>query len=85
MRQNKRHLVVFRSHTLHNLTEPAANSPRVEDALSPNPLGWSAGGSASAAAASGQSAAALAAEASTRVRMSGIQMARQIVQVGCPD
>lgn len=41
-----------------------------------------AGGSASAAAAStsGQSAAALAAETGAHVRMSGLQMARQIVR-----
>ena len=40
-----------------------------------------AGGSVNAAAAGGQSAAALAAEASARVRVSGLQMARHIVQV----
>ncbi|CAL5228103.1 g11176 [Coccomyxa viridis] len=39
-----------------------------------------AGGSVSAASAGGPNAAALAAEASTRVRASGIQMARHIVQ-----
>ena len=39
-----------------------------------------AGSSVSTAAASGQSAAALAAQAGPHIRLSGLQMARQIVQ-----
>ena len=39
----------------------------------------------SAAATGGPSTAALAAEAGARVRLSGLQMARHIVQVGSPE
>ena len=39
----------------------------------------------SAAATGGPSTAALAAEAGARARLSGLQMARHIVQVGSPE
>lgn len=59
------------------MAEQASNG---EPMMTMRNIHLAAGGSVSTAAASGQSAAVLAAQAGPHIRLSGLQMARQIVQ-----